>query len=145
MNYQYDPRKPPPSDVVNYSSWPTAPPIIPIIFFTVVIIALILIIIKIIQHIWQKKIKSDTYRFVEPVEEQKLHYTVDDKPDGKLIPLTYVTVRRHSSNGNIGAVNANCDAVDGSPHVRVEANVHPNNHLLEDNPLNNRTATESDV
>lgn len=107
-------------------------------------------IIKAIQHIWQKKIKSDTYRFVEPVEEQKLHYTVDDNPDGKLIPLTYMTVRRHSSNGNIGAVNEIYehkveDVIDGGPHVRVEANVHQNNHLLEDNPLNNRTATESDV
>ena len=108
-------------------------------------------IIKAIQHIWQKKIKSDSYRFVEPAEEQKLHYTIDDKPDGKLIPLTYLTVRRHSSNGDIGAVNENYvhrteDAVDGGPHVRVEANVHQNSsHLLEDNPLNNRTATESDV
>ena len=138
------------SDVVNYSSPPSAPLIIPIIFFSVLIIAIILAIIKIILRLWVRKRKSDTYVFVEPNEEDlKLHYTVEDKTDGKLIPLTYLNVRRHSSNGNIGTINENYDhrVEENGPHVRVEANVHQNNsHLFEDNPLNNsRNATESDV
>jgi hypothetical protein len=143
-----------PSDVVNYSSAPSAPLIIPIIFFTVLGIAIICCIIKLLQRLWDHKRKSDTYVFVDTTdEESKLHYTIESNSEGKLIPLTYITVRKRESNGNINQI------YDNGSSLRVEANVHQmsqhlneNNfeestHSTDDKPLNPNTitATESDV
>jgi hypothetical protein len=145
-----------PSDVVNYSSTPSAPLIIPIIFFTVIGIAIICCIIKLLRSLWDRKRKSDTYVFVDATdEESKLHYTIESNSSGKLIPLTYITVRKRESNGNINEIyDNNCSS------LRVEANVHQmsqhmnetndeeSTHARDDKPLNPKNtiiATESDV
>jgi len=150
VNSEESHSKPFSTDVVNYSSAPSAPLIIPIIFFTVLGIAIILMIIKLIQWIWNQKRKSDTYVFVEANdEESKLHYTIDSNSEGKLIPLTYVTVRKRESNGNINQI------YDNGSHLQVQANVHQMSNQTSDNeettnsrddtPLTHTVATESDV
>lgn len=125
----------PRSDVVNYSSAPSAPIIIPIVFFVVLGALIICIIIKLLLKIWDRHHKSKTYKFVYEESKSKLKNAAvksssaksssDQKPsksDPKLSSLIFIGHKSHSSNVNVNNNVNEYSNENGS--LTIEANIH---------------------
>ena len=126
---------------------PSAPLIIPIVFFVVVGTALILILIKYFKKILDRKRKSETYEIVELMSEEREKIETPIKPGAvptlNFIRFTGVTVDRlednHISRSSVDADES--DVVDdvissnGGISLQVEANVHDSSNEANESPI----------
>lgn len=131
------------SDVVNYMSRPSAPLIIPIVFFVVLGALIVCIVVKFLLRLWDRHHKSDSYKFVD-AEEAKLNLTFDEKnskSDPKLSSLVFVSDKKKTNN--------NDDSSNENGSVTIEANVHDSSNetneteLVNDDSDNNAVGSQS--
>jgi hypothetical protein len=117
---------------------PTAPTIIPVVFFLVLIIAVICLLLKYIKMLWDRKRRSDIYEIVDLMEEDRAA-TENSVPfkkgtDATLSSIRFTGVKIHPKeeenylNTSGDTIDPDKDSVDalsnGRVSLQVEANVH---------------------